>query len=107
MKKQISIIAIMLFALIVNVKAQTNEKEAKQTTSTECVCCHDCKNDKCKELCKKFNELTGEAQKGEEGKKVKEECMSICKENKSSACSAHYEKAACEGKKKKACCKKK
>ena len=106
MKKYVSIVAIMLCALIINVKATTNDK-IRKTHATECECCKNCKDEKCKELCKKWSGMSAETQKSEEGKKVKEECMAICKEKK---CCSSNGKATCEGmegKDGKGCCKKK
>jgi len=105
MKKYVSIIAIMLCALIVNVNASTTNHKIKGDP-TECSCCKNCKDEKCKELCKKWCGMTAEAQKSAEGKKVKDECMKICKEKK--CCSADGKTGTCEGMMDgKNCCKKK
>jgi hypothetical protein len=102
MKKYVSIIAMMLCALIVNVKAVNLTNKTTGSNPTECSCCKNCKDDKCKELCKKWCGMTTEAQKSDEGKKVKEECLKICKEKK--CCSAD---GKCEGMTEgKSCCKK-
>jgi hypothetical protein len=105
MKKYVSIMAIMLCALTINVKAVNTGDEPKNSKTTECTCCKNCKDEKCKELCKQYSNMTDEAQKGDEGKKVKEECMKICKEKK---CCSSSEKATCDGMMEgKGCCKKK
>lgn len=106
MKKQISIIAILLCTLIVSIKAvNINYKSKNNNPTTDCSCCKNCKNEKCIALCKKWADMTPEARKGEEGKKVKEECMAICKEKK--CCSADG-KTSCEAMMNgKDCCKKK
>lgn len=96
--------AIMLCALIVNVKAINTGNEPKNSKTTECVCCKNCKDEKCKELCKQYSDLTAEAQQSEEGKKIKAECMALCEKNK---CCSSSDKATCEGKEAKGCCKKK
>ncbi|HWY36069.1 MAG TPA: hypothetical protein VNX68_15600 [Nitrosopumilaceae archaeon] len=105
MKKYVSIIAIMLCALVINVKADNTNKKSEIQTSTECECCKNCKEEKCKELCKKWCGMTAEARKSAEGKKVKEECIKICKEKK--CCTSTSGKTACEGMEGKDCCKKK
>lgn len=106
MKKYVSIITIMLCALMLNVKA-INANIKSIATTTECECCKNCKDDRCKELCKKWSNMTAEAQKSEEGKKVKDECIKICKEKK--CCSSSDGKTTtCEGMMDgKDCCKKK
>jgi LAS superfamily LD-carboxypeptidase LdcB len=103
MKKYVSIMAIMLCALIINVKA-INPNNPKTSKITECECCKNCKDDKCKELCKQWSNMTAEAQKSEEGKKVKDECMKICAEKK---CCSSTGKTTCEGMEGKGCCNKK
>jgi hypothetical protein len=102
MKKYVSIVAMMLCALILNVKA-INVNNLKKGDPTECSCCKNCKDEKCKELCKKWCGMSAEARKSEEGKKVKDECTKICKEKK--CCSPD---GKCEGMTEgKDCCKKK
>ena len=106
MKKYASIIAMMLCALILNVKAINTNNNFKKGDPTECSCCKNCKDEKCKELCKKWCAMTAEAKKGAEGKKTKEECIKICKEKK--CCSADGKSTTCEGMMDgKDCCKKK
>lgn len=102
MKKYVSIIAFVLCAIIINVKAVNPGDHSKKASS--CECCKNCKDDKCKELCAKWSNMTPEAQKSEEGKKVKEECLKICKEKK---CCSSDGKTTCEGMEGKGCCKKK
>lgn len=102
MKKYVSAIAVLLCLLMLNVKAINTNDNPKKSTDTECKCCKDCKDEKCKELCKKWSDMTSEQQKGDEGKKVKEECLRICKEKK--CCSSS---GTCEGMEGKGCCKKK
>lgn len=103
MKKYISFIAILLCSLVVNAKPSHNQ--IKTVNPTECSCCKKCKDKKCIALCKQWNDMSPEARKGEEGQKVKDECMKICKENK--CCSADGS-ASCEGMMEgKDCCKKK
>lgn len=104
MKKYVSIVAIMLCALIINVKAINTGNDPKTSKTSGCDCCKNCKDEKCISLCKKYSEMTAEAQKGDEGKKVKEECMKICKEKK---CCSSDGKSACMDKDAKGCCKKK
>lgn len=94
----------MLCALIINVKAVNTDKQLKNDTSMSCACCKNCKDEKCKELCQKWSNMSPEAQKSEEGKKVKEECLQICKAKK---CCSSTGKASCEGMEGKGCCKKK
>src|SRR3954462_2397586 len=102
MKKYISTVAIVLCALIINVKAVNT----KMNNTTECSCCKNCKDEKCKELCKKWSEMTAEAKESVEGQKVKEECLAICKVKK--CCSVNGKTATCEGMMEgKDCCKKK
>ena len=103
MKKIISAIAVMLCLLVVNVKAINTTNNFKKGDPTECSCCKNCKDEKCKELCKKWCAMTAEERKSDAGKKVKEECMNLCKEKK--CCSAD---GKCEGMMEgKDCCKKK
>jgi hypothetical protein len=105
MKKIVSAIAVMLCLLVVNVQAINKNDGSKKSASTECSCCKNCKDEKCKELCTKWCGMTAEARKSDEGKKVKEECMKICKEKK--CCSADG-KTTCEAMMDgKDCCKKK
>lgn len=103
MKKYVSIIAFMLCVVLINVKATNLGNPPSKATS--CECCKNCKDDRCKELCAKWSNMTPEAQKSDEGKKVKEECLKICKEKK--CCSADGKTATCEGMEGKGCCKKK
>ncbi|MES1226098.1 MAG: hypothetical protein ABUT20_62055 [Bacteroidota bacterium] len=105
MKKYVGIIAMMLCALIINVKAINAGNYSKSVKSTSCECCKNCKDEKCKELCTKWSNMTPEAQKSEEGKKVKEECLQICKEKK--CCSSDGKATTCAGMEGKGCCKKK
>jgi hypothetical protein len=102
MKKYISFIAILLCSLVVNVTAANNQKNSDPTAYN---CCKKCKDKKCIELCKQYDALSAEAKSGEEGKKIKDECMQLCKEKK---CCSTDGVACCEttmdGK---ACCKKK
>ncbi len=95
--------AIMLCALIINVKAVNAGETPKKCTSTE-LCCKSCKAPKCMELAKQWSNMSAESRAGEEGRKVKEECMRICETEK--CCSASG-KVACAEKEGKACCKKK
>jgi hypothetical protein len=104
MKKYVSIIAMVLCALIINVKAINASGDHKNNKSTSCECCKNCKDEKCKELCSKWSNMTAEAQKSEEGQKVKAECLQICKEKK---CCSSDGKATCAGMEGKGCCKKK
>ncbi len=105
MKKHVSIVALMLCALMMNVKAMTNNDGTKKPgTATECSCCKNCKDEKCKELCTKWNGMSAEARKSEEGKKVKDECMKICEEKK---CCSSDGKSGCATMEGKDCCKKK
>ena len=104
MKTYISAVAILLCALTLNVKAQDNNGKSQASTSNECTCCTDCKDDKCKELCTQWGKMNAEEKKGDEGKKVKEECVRHCKEKK---CCKASDKAACDRKDDKGCCSKK
>ena len=106
MKKYVSIIAIMLCAFIVNVKAINSDGPKVKKAEATCECCKNCKDDKCKELCTKWCSMTPEAQKSEEGKKVKADCMKIC-EAKKCCTSADGKATACEMMEGKSCCKKK
>jgi hypothetical protein len=105
MKKYVSFIAIMLCSFVMPVSA-VNPNNLKNGDQTECKCCKKCKDTKCIALCKQWSGLSAEAKKGEEGQKIKEECMKICKEKK--CCSADGMTSSCgsmmEGKD---CCKKK
>jgi hypothetical protein len=107
MKKQISIIALMLCTLIVSIKAvNINQKSKNKNPETTCACCKNCKDATCIALCKKWSEMSPEARKSNEGQKVKEECMNLCKEKK--CCSADGKTATCEAMMDgKDCCKKK
>jgi hypothetical protein len=106
MKKYVSIIAIMLCSLTMTVKAATGNDKQKKSTGTECSCCKNCKEEKCKELCTKWCAMTAEEKKSVDGKKVKEECIKICKEKK--CCSSDGKATTCEGMMDgKDCCKKK
>jgi hypothetical protein len=107
MKKQISIIVIMLCTLVINVKAVTIKNKAENgNPTTECTCCKNCKDEKCIALCKKWASMSPEARKGEAGQQVKNECMAICKEKK--CCAADGKTASCEAMMEgKDCCKKK
>lgn len=106
MKKYVSIIAILLCAFIVNVNAVNNHDGSKKAAGTECSCCKNCKDEKCKALCTKWCGMSAEAKKSAEGQKVKEECMKICKEKK--CCSSDGKTTTCEGMMDgKDCCKKK
>ncbi|MCC6690398.1 MAG: hypothetical protein IT235_02585 [Bacteroidia bacterium] len=104
MKTYVSIIAIALCALIINVIPVNAGNEKKVPVTTECTCCKDCKDEKCKELCKKFSSMSAEEQNGAAGEKVKEECTKICKEKK---CCSSDAKSSCAGMEGKGCCKKK
>jgi len=97
MKKYVSIIAV-LCALMFNVSAIGNAP-----ASSDCECCKNCKDDKCKDLCKQWSNMTADAQKSDAGKKVKEECAKICKEKK---CCSSSDKGSCSGMDGKGCCKK-
>ena len=100
-----SIIAIMLCALILDVKATGVTNQTSSSKTADCECCKNCKDEKCKELCKKWSSMTADERKGEEGKKVKEECIKICKEKK---CCSSSDKNTCEAMMEgKSCCKKK
>jgi hypothetical protein len=103
MKKLISAIAVMLCLFVSNVNAINLGNNPSKKDGTECSCCKNCKDEKCKELCKKWCGMTAEARKSNEGKKVKDECMKLCKEKK--CCSTD---GKCEGMmESKDCCKKK
>ena len=102
MKKYVSIIAMVLCVFALNVNNMYAGNNAKTFKTTDCKCCKKCKDDKCKELCKKWSNMTAEAQKGEEGQKVKAECLKICAEKK--CCSPS---GTCPGMEGKGCCKKK
>jgi hypothetical protein len=66
-------------------------------------CCAKCKDTKCKTLCTTYENMTEEQKASEEGKKVKEECLAICKEKK--CCS---KEGTCPSMSdEKSCCKKK
>ncbi len=103
MKKYVSIVAIMLCAFIVNTNALTLTHTFKGEPM-ECACCKNCKDDKCKELCKKWAGMTPEVQKSEKGQLVKEECIKICKEKKCCSADGKGCESMMEGKD---CCKKK
>jgi hypothetical protein len=110
MKKYVSIIAMMLCALMLNVKSinANNDKPSKASDKGCCKkseCCENCKDEKCKEHCSKWNNMSAEQQKSDEGKKLKEECMKICKEKK--CCSSDGKTATCEDMEGKSCCHKK
>lgn len=107
MKTYVSAIAMMLCVIMINVKASNVVDKSKLSVTTECGCCKDCKDEKCKELCKKWSNMSEEAQKSEEGKKVKEECTKLCAEHKDCTSSKKKKKANCESKEAKDCCKKK
>lgn len=92
----------MLCSFILNVQASTNKLETD--TSSGCICCKNCKEQKCQDLCKKWSHMSAEEQKSTEGKKVKEECMAICKEHK---CCSSTNQTSCEGMQGKGCCEKK
>ncbi|MBS1647563.1 MAG: hypothetical protein JST67_09510 [Bacteroidetes bacterium] len=103
MKKIISVLAVMLCFLVLNVKAINSVYNLKKGDPTECSCCKNCKEDKCKALCKKWCSMTADEKKSEAGKKVKNECVKMCEEKK--CCSAD---GKCEGMmESKNCCKKK
>ena len=104
MKKYVSFIAILLCTLMINTQP-INASTKITGNPTECSCCKNCKDPKCKELCQKWCNMTAEAKSSEEGQKVKEECMKLCKENKcgSNDCMTTCGNAA----DKKSCCKKK
>jgi hypothetical protein len=104
MKKYVSIVAFMLCALIVNVKAINVNGDGKKAKATTCECCKNCKDDKCKELCSKWSGMSAKEKESAEGKKVKEECMNICKEKK---CCSTSGKATCAGMEGAGCCSKK
>jgi len=106
MKKIISVIAVVLCLFVVNVTAINAHGNSSKRDGTECSCCKNCKDEKCKELCKKWCGMTAEARKSNEGKKVKEECIKICKEKK--CCSVDGKTSTCESMMDgKDCCKKK
>jgi hypothetical protein len=100
MTKRILIIAMVLCAVILSVKAFTNSTAPK---TADCACCKNCNDDKCKELCQTWSNMSSEVQKSAEGQKVKAECLSICKER--NCCSPD---GTCPGMEEgKSCCKKK
>lgn len=107
MKKQISIIAILLCTWIVSINAVNITPQSKNNKpETTCTCCKNCKDATCISLCKKWADMSPEARAGAEGKKLKEECVSRCKEKK--CCAAEGKGAACEAMMDgKDCCKKK
>lgn len=105
MKRYVSIIALLLCALILNVKAINKNDNPKKITGVECSCCKNCKDENCKALCSEWDKMTPEARMGEEGKKVKEACMQICKEKK--CCSTDGTCMAMSDSNSKSCCKKK
>lgn len=95
-------IAVML-CMLVSVSAINPVSLYKKGDPNECACCKNCKDEKCKELCKKWCSMSAEERKSDSGKKVKGECVKICKEKK--CCSAD---GKCEGMMEgKDCCKKK
>ncbi len=96
-----SIIAMTLCILTFSVNGVIAKSGTKPTT--DCQCCKDCKDDKCKDLCKQWNSMTADTQKSDAGKKVKEECAKICKENKGCSSSG---KSTCLQMDGKGCCKK-
>ncbi|MEY5048607.1 MAG: hypothetical protein RLZZ175_1966 [Bacteroidota bacterium] len=83
MKNVLSYIAMLLCAISINISSSL----AKNSTSSisngiECSCCNDCKSDKCKEHCTKYDKLSDKEKKSEVGTKLKEECAQICKKEK-------------------------
>ena len=103
MKKYISYIAIMLCAIAMNINASmATVNTISNTQNHECACCKDCKSDKCKELCTKWDKMSSEEKKSKEGISVKEECAKLCTTDK--CCSAS---SSCDKKAKKGCCSKK
>lgn len=100
MKKYISSIAMMLCVLMLNI----NAINAASFTGHDC--CKNCKDDKCKEICQKYSEMTPEAQKSDEGKKIMEECKVKCKDAKCCDSKSSCEDMSKKGKKG-SCCKKK
>ena len=98
---------MMLCAITMNVKAINTDGPKTKKTAATCECCKNCKDEKCKELCAKWSGMTPEAQKSEEGKKVKADCMKICEEKKCCT-SADGKATSCAGMEEgKSCCKKK
>lgn len=80
MKKYIAITAIALCALILTVKALNTNKTT--TPVMTCECCKNCTDDRCKQLCSTWSNMTVAEQQSPEGQSVKEECLAICKEKK-------------------------
>ena len=108
MKKISFIIVMMLCAITMNVKAINGGDSKVKQAATTCSCCKNCKDDKCKELCAKYCAMTPEAQKSDDGKKVKADCMKICEAKKCCTSADGKTATACtdmEGGK--SCCKKK
>jgi hypothetical protein len=65
-------------------------------------CCKECKDEQCKSTCAKVNSMTAEELKTEEGKKLVEECVQLCKKN---GCCSKDTAKSCEKHNKKGCCK--
>lgn len=104
MNRYLSIIAIVLCTLILEVRAIGTVYKTPALNTTECECCKNCKDEKCKSLCSQWSNMSAETRASEEGKKVKAECLKICQEKK---CCSTSGKATCEGMEGKGCCKKK
>lgn len=85
MKKCISIIA-MLCILMLNVNTIRANGNALISHTTDCSCCKNCKDDKCKDLCKQWSNMSVADQKSDAGKKVKEECAKICEGMEGKGC---------------------
>ena len=102
MKKYVSYIAIMLCAIAMNINASmATVNTITGTQNNECACCKNCKSEKCKELCTKWDKMSSEDKKSKEGIAVKEECAKLCTTEK--CCSS----SSCNKKAKKDCCSKK
>ncbi len=99
---------MMLCAFMLNISA-VNARTIT-TGGTSCECCKNCKDEKCKELCKKWSEMSADERKSDEGKKVKEECTKICNEKckEQKCCSSEGSSSSCQSMMEgKDCCKKK
>ena len=104
MKKYISYIATLLCAIAFNISTSSASVTCGNSGSNghECSCCKNCKSDKCKELCTKYDKLSDDEKKSADGTKVKEECEKLCKTEK---CCSSGDKS-CDKKAKKGCCSK-
>lgn len=103
MKNFMSYMALMLCVIAMNFNAaMATVNTSNGTHNQECSCCKDCKSDKCKELCTKWDKMTSEEKKSKEGIAVKEDCAKICTTEKCCTSSS-----SCDKKVKKGCCAKK